>query len=143
MIEFREGESWCRWNDILMSPEKCIELFGLDGEIDRNEDETIIIYDAIYTDKPISEIILFLGEVHHADKPTDPILTQGHVNYAYEALDQNLDGKVILSMYDLELLDNIKPLDEFKKDYPNFNKELYEKFYNELDDYYDKNFNLR
>ena len=140
MIEFRKGESWCRWNGILMSPEKCIELFGIDGEIDRNEDETIIIYDAIYTDKPINEIILFLGKIHHADEPADPILTKGCVNYAYESLDESLDGKVILSIDDVELLNNVKPLDEFKKDYPNFNKDLYEKFYEDLDEYYRQNF---
>lgn len=140
MIEFIKGENWCRWNGTLMSPEKCIELFGIDGEIGRNEDESIIIYDSIYTDKPISEIILFLGEIHHADKPADPILTKGYVNYAYESLDESLDGKVILSMDDVELLNNVKPLDEFKKDYPNFNKDLYEKFYEDLDEYYRQNF---
>jgi hypothetical protein len=138
MIEFIDGENWCRWNGTLMSPEKCIELFGIDGEIYSNEDETILEYDStIYTDKPISEVILLLGEVHKADEPVDPILTQGYVNYSYEALDQKLDGKVILSMEDIKLLDNIKPLKEFKNDYPNFNKELYEKFYNELDEYFE------
>lgn len=138
MIEFIDGENWCRWNGTLMSPEKCIELFGVDGEIETNDDETIIIYeDTIYTNKLISEIILFLGEVHKADKPADPILTQGYVNYLYESLDQRLDGKVILSIENIRLLDNIKPLKEFKNDYPNFNKELYEKFYNELDEYFE------
>ena len=43
-------------------------------------------------------------------------------------------------MDDVELLDNVKPLDEFKKDYPNFNKDLYEKFYEDLDEYYRQNF---
>lgn len=138
MIEFIDGENWCRWDGTLMSPEKCIELFGIDREIYYNDDETILEYDStIYTDKPISEIILFLGEVHKADEPADPILTQGHVNHSYESLDQKLDGKIILSMEDVQYLDNIKPLKEFKKDYPNFNKELYEKFYNELYEYFE------
>ena len=63
--------------------------------------------------------------------------TSNGTNIIYEALDQKLDGKVILSMEDIKLLDNIKPLKEFKNDYPNFNKELYEKFYNELDKYFE------
>lgn len=114
MIEFKEDEPYCRMNGVLMSPENYMDLFGVEWQVEENLDGTIIICgNTVYTDKPISEIVLFLGEVR------DNGLT------------------VSLPICDIELLDSIKPLKQFKEDYPNFNREKYDAFYDELDKYYE------
>ena len=135
MIEFIKGEKFCRWNGVLMSPEKCIEVFGVDGEIQEITNKLWIYDDVIYSDFKISKILIKLGYVFQASSKADPILTHGYVNYQREQLEEELDGKLIIDKNYIDILDNIKSFSEFYKDYPNFNKEKYDTFYKELDVY--------
>lgn len=62
MIEFIDGEEWCRWNGELMSPENRIKLFGVD--IDDVEGDIYYANDSIYiAANTIQEAIIKLLEL--------------------------------------------------------------------------------
>ncbi|MBP3732414.1 MAG: hypothetical protein J6I84_04130 [Bacilli bacterium] len=108
MIKFEPGDHYCCWNGILITPENHLSLFGVEEEI--YEGEGWIDADGIlYSDLPIGELLIELGIVK-GDKVT----------------------------LDIDFLKNlvIKSYSEFTKDHPGFNRELYEQFYEELDNYY-------
>jgi len=45
-----DHEEWCLWRDYGMtSPEKCLELFGHEGELQYDDGEILIIGDILYT----------------------------------------------------------------------------------------------
>jgi hypothetical protein len=134
MIEFRHKEEWCRWNGTLMSPRNCKRLFGTDCEI-FVEDDFIDDGIAIYTDKPIGEILYRLGEKFDDPGEYDEIINQGY-GWKDHEWEKKLAGKI---MFNAEFIRNlvIKPMKKFKKDYPKFNQELHDQFYRELDEYYE------
>ena len=140
MITFNENENWCRWNDILMSPKNCEEIFGTSEEFYGDFKDVIISYekDTIYTDLRIGDLILWLGDIYKAPEKLDYICSQSHVNWPLESFQEEINGKVLLNRQDIDLFNNIKPMNDFKKDYPNFNKEKYFSFYNELDQFYEQ-----
>ena len=108
MIKFEKGDNYCCWNGILITPENHLSLFGVREEI--YEDEGWIDADGIiYSDLPIGELLLSVGQIK--------------------------GDKVIL---EIDFLRNlvIKPYSDFPKDHPGFNRELYDEFYEELDNYY-------
>ena len=133
MIEFRDGEKWCRWNGTLMSPKNCKKLFGVDGEIAVEKD---FIDDgrAIYTDKPIGKILAKLGEKFEDPGEYDDPSGYGWKDYTWE---KRLAGKIA---FDLDFIKGlvVKPLAEFRKTYPYFNEKVHNAFYDELNEYYDK-----
>ena len=137
MIEFRHKEEWCRWNGTLMSPRNCKRLFGTDCEI-FVEDDFIDDGIAIYTDKPIGEILYRLGEKFDDPGEYDEIINQGY-GWKDHEWEKKLAGKI---MFGTDFIKNlvVKPMKQFKKDYPKFNQELHDKFYQELDDYYESKF---
>ncbi len=135
MIEFR-NEEWCRWNGTLMSPENCKKLFGTEYEI-FVEDGFIDDGETIYTDLPIGEILLKFGEIHEKPEPYDPVLNLNSVTAIHQfSWEESLAGKIV---FDVNFIKNltIKPMKQFKKDYPKFNQELHDQFYAELDQYYE------
>lgn len=137
MIEFIPGEPFCRWNGTLMTPEACIEMFGTDGEI-YVEDGYIDDGIAIYTDKPIGEVLSKLGTKYESPEPYDPVLNLNSVTAIHEhAWEEKLAGKIV---FDIDFIENlvVKPMKQFKKDYPKFNEEVHNAFYDELNEYYDK-----
>ena len=138
MIEFKDGEKFCRWNGILMTPEKCIELFGTDGEPQLSDD--LIEYgDTYYTDLSFGDLLYriadWYGEIHGDVEDYDEIVNQGH-GWADYCAEKDLEHKIVLPDYVLNM--KVKPFDKFKEDCPNFNKEQFLAFYNELDIYFDK-----
>jgi hypothetical protein len=134
MIEFRDKDKWCRWNGTLMSPRNCKRLFGTDCEI-YVEDGWIDDGDAIYTDRPIGEILYLLGEKFEKPEPYDEILSQGY-GWKDHQWEDRLGGHI---MFRTDFIKNlvVKPMKQFKKDYPKFNQELHDQFYTELDNYYE------
>ena len=137
MIDFRQGEKWCRWNGILMSPRKCKQLFGTAYELYLERGYIVDGY-TIYTDKPIGKILTKFGEFHPVPEEFDEVLSQGYgwKDYCWE---KELGNKYT---FDADFIKNlkVKPMSQFAIDYPNFNKEQHEKFYRELDRYYEKRF---
>lgn len=137
MIEFRKGEGYCRWNGTLMTDDNHKKLFGIECELGWEDDDLIICGDIVYTNLKPSEVLMKLGTIYHMEE-TDKILTKGYVNCELENLERNLDGQFIINPSELYVVDNIKPLNAFKKDHPNFNKKKYHEFYDELDKYFNK-----
>lgn len=134
MIEFRDNEEYCRWNDVLMTPEKNIELFGGDILDDSCilEDGSYIIYedDAIYVEAKtiIEAIIKYLKSC---------AFTQSRYSYS-NALDEEhgFSNETISHFIKTEIIDNIN--DIFLLDKSKYNLDLYFQFKQELDKYYDR-----
>jgi len=120
-----------------MSPRNCKRMFGTEFEI-FVEDDFIDDGDAIYTDRPIGEILYRLGEKFEDPGEYDEIINQGY-GWKDHVWEQKLAGKI---MFNAEFIKNlqIKPMKQFKKDYPKFNQELHDKFYQELDSYYESKY---
>ena len=137
MIEFVKGEGFCRWNGTIMSPENCVKMFGTDGEI-YIEDNFIDDGSTIYTDEPIGKILSMLGEKHEKPAPYDEVVDQGY-GWKGHCWEEKLAGKIV---FDIDFIENlvVKPMKMFKKDYPNFDEEKHNAFYDELDKYYDEYF---
>lgn len=140
MIEFRKGEDWCRWNGTLMSPRGCKRLFGAEGEF-YVEENLIDTGGVIYSDEPIGKILMTYGEKHEKPAPYDEVLSQGY-GWKDHCWDDKLAGKII---FDIDFIENleVKPMKQFKKDYPKFNEEVHNAFFDELNEYYDKLYNKR
>ena len=115
MIEFRPNEKFCRWNGILMTPETCIDLFGVEEEV-IFEDGYIDAEDAIYTDLPINELLLKIGDIYETTNGNDTI------------------------EFDLNFIKylKVKPYADFEKDYPKFNRQMHDAFYFDLDKFYEE-----
>ena len=131
MIEFREGDKWCRWNGVLMNPKNHKKLFGVDFEM------TCEYYDGetFYTDEPIGKILMIFGEKFDKPEPYDEILSNGY-GWKDHCWEERLGGHVMFSTEFIESL-KVKPMKAFKKDYPKFNQEQHDAFYIELDKYYE------
>ncbi|MBP5457622.1 MAG: hypothetical protein J6Y37_14115 [Paludibacteraceae bacterium] len=137
MIEFRKGEEWCRWNGILMNPKNHKKLFGVENEV-YVEDGWIDADGVIYTDKPIGQILMIFGEKREDPGEYDEVVNQGYGwnDYTWE---KQLAGKIIFPISFIENLE-VKPMKQFKKDYPKFNQEKHDAFYNELEEFYDEKY---
>lgn len=121
MIKFNIEEDYCRWNGILMTPEKCLELFGIDGEIEKAA-EDVWYYDGwIYSDKPFGETLKLFG--FKASKEE-----QERFSFKPNAL--------IFSGTFFDDTKGIKPIENFFIDYPDFDILKYNEFWNELNEYY-------
>lgn len=134
-IEFIKGESNCRFDGIILNEDNCKKLYGYEGEVDILSDDTIIIDNIIYSNQKFGEIIKMLGEVHGKVEEYDEILSQGR-GFASHCKDKELEDTVVISLSRIDYIDNLKPFEDFKKDYPNFNLEKYSEIYDELDKYY-------
>ena len=136
-IEFIKGESNCRFDGIIMSEENNKKLYGYEGEIDILDDDSIIIDNTIYSNKKFGEIVKLLGDIHGKVEEYDMCVSQGRGLTGYHK-DKELENKVVINLFQLEHLDNLKPFDDFKKDYPDFNLEKYKEIYSEIDEYYNQ-----
>lgn len=142
MIEFIKNEPYCRWNGTLMTPEKCEELFGVEGELDIC-DEVIFDGETYYTDLSFGEFIEFLAKTYgkiYGDAPEwDNVLNLYTGSGALT--DQSWREKVANHyLIPIGIVKGMKVLEynAFKKDYPNFNEKGYYAFYDELYDYCEK-----
>lgn len=100
--------------------------------------------DCFYVPKgtTVSEIVRSM--TYRFKKPEndyDPILDEGRGWCATSAADDvydEFDGYVIFKNPDfIDSLDDIRPIDQFEKDHPNFNMDLYMEICNQVDDYVD------
>jgi len=117
MIEFIDGDHYCTWNGTLMSPENHEKLFGISEELDVFSDDLIDSEGILYSDLPLGEILIQIGEV-----VKDP------------------DGGPEKLILFLDYVKNIKikPFCDFILDHPKFDIAKYTEFYDELDKYYDE-----
>ena len=131
-IEFRDNEDYPRYNGILMTPEECIKLYGFDGEFDILKEDIISLNGTIYTNKKLYDVIMLLGT-----RFTDIGCYNDEDFYS-----QSLKETVIVPICNIEFLKSIKPLEDFKKDYPNINIEKYKEFYGCLNEYFAIKYNV-
>ena len=122
MIEFIDGEEVCRWNGIPITEEFHMKLFGVPEEIFM-EDDIIGVGTTYYTDKSLYDVLCSIGTI-----VKDKMEWQDGGVSTGDHLVLHLG-----SIQDLE----IKPYKDFKKDYPRFDEEEYNSFYNDLDAYYE------
>jgi hypothetical protein len=127
-----------------MTPETCVELFGVEGE-PQFFTEDFIFYDGVYyTDMTFGDAMMsianWLGEVHDTKTPDYDWSVDRGYGYERHCAEQALDGKLIIDIDHIKGT-TLKPLADFMKDYPKFNKKKFFEFYNELDAYYDHNNN--
>ena len=126
-IEYRDNEDYPRYNGTLMTPEECIKLYGFDGEFDILKKDIISLDGIIYTNKKLYDVIKLLGTIFNACE--DEII-------------QQVEETLVIYIRNIEHLESIKPLEDFKKDHPNINIEKYKEFYGCLNEYYAENYNV-
>lgn len=143
MIEFIEGEPFCRYNGVLTDEEGYRKLFGDYFDYEPVfEDNIIEAGDVVYTDMNQGEFLKFVMETfaeHRGKEPEyDEILSQGRgfgrhcereaVECSYILHERTVDGYANCTF---------KPYAAFKEDHPNFDIDKYNQFMDELDEYYE------
>lgn len=100
--------------------------------------------DCLYVPKgtTVSEIVRSM--TYRFKKPEndyDPILDEGRGFSAASAADDvydEFDGRVIFNNpYFIDALDDIRPIEQFEKDHPNFDMDVYMEIWDQVDDYLD------
>lgn len=142
MIEFIEGEDYCRYNGIVLTPEYSTFLMGIDysdyiefknhiiitGYI--NEERFIIIN----TDETIDAIMIYLDFLSYVET----------THYYENALDErhgfSKEKFKTLIHVDDDFFKDIKSL-YLLQDFPNINVPLIKQINKEIDDYYKLRFN--
>ena len=141
-IEFREGESFCRYNGILMDDEGCIKTFGcLDGDLYCPDNDTVYIDDKIYSDKDFAELIKLSGTYNDETPEWDVIYNQGYEPSGVterRKIDNTytIDASSIDSLF--KGIREILPFNQFKKDYPTISLKKYFEFQDALEQFYNK-----
>lgn len=135
MIEFIEGEEHCRYNGVIMTPDNCEKLYGYSGEFDILDDDTYLIDGVIYTNKKFKDLLKVLGTVNGSIEEYDEILSQGRGFDGY-CTEKKFENTLIIPLSELEDYEEVKPFEDFKKDYPDLNVEKYIEFMDSLDEYY-------
>ena len=136
MIEFINGEPFCRWNGTLMNEKNHKKLFGVQYELDMFEDDIISFDGVYYTDLPFGKLVMSLAEkIVEKVEDYDDVLDKGY-GWSGWCEEKELEGKMIIPIDMIKDM-TVKPFQDFYKKYPKFNKEKYLEFYDELDEYYD------
>lgn len=134
MIEFRKGEKYCHWNGILMTPEKCKELFGVKSEVYFGKG--VVYYNNVfYTLLPFGKLVEYIAK-NFGGKVCGKV-PPCRVNFAEWQARKEMEDSFIIPK---KAVKNavIRLPGAFYDDYPNFDLKKYKKFYKELDEYYDK-----
>ena len=135
-IEFIDGEPYLRYNGNMMSPEKCIEVFGTDIEI-YSEDFIEWEDGTLYTDLSFPEIIKNLAyKETFKEKEYDEVLSNGYYGFNSYCKDKEIENSYILNKDTVNSIKSIKPLKEFKKEHPNIKVKKIVKFCRAIDEYY-------
>ena len=138
-IEFLDEEPFCRLDGVLLTDEYLELLCGCDCEMDFYSENIILIGKFLYTDsKNIGEILSALGEYHEPIEEYDIISSQGLGMEQHSYREKLNDCLVIHKFSDVRNIE-LKTMQEFYKNYPNFNYLEYKKIMDSLDSYY-KNF---
>ncbi len=137
-IEFIKGEPFCRANGEITTKEWSEKNLGTDEEFVIGDD-FILTEEFLYLKKmTVESVLLAVGTFHGAQKPYDAIASQGYGSTRHYTASAILGDKNAIVVKQPEVYEGviIKPMREFKKDFPNFNKKKYMGFYNSLEQYY-------
>ena len=125
-IEFVKGKKYCLWKGEEMTPSKCIELFGIDGEIEIDKKEFLLVGDVCFC------------TIQGLHRQLKKMLKEVHVLYAENLIYGNL-GKTeeVLEVENYGWIGDIKkiiPYEEIKS--KKYNISLLRRFMKDLDTYY-------
>lgn len=134
MIEFNDKDKYCRWNGTLMSPENHKKLFGVDKELECLSKDLIRCDTTYYTDMPLDKLLLKIGTYYKTEEQRKEVcsLDPGWHDGIWSSI---LKDNVVIP-YKLIKGMKVKPMHEFRNDFPDFDNLAYTKFYKELDKYY-------
>lgn len=134
MIEFNDKDKYCRWNGTLMSPENHKKLFGIDKELVCLT-KNLIIYDTTYyTDMPLDKLLLKIGTHYKTDAQRKEVCSMD-AGWHDSIWERCLKDKVAIPYSAIKGM-KVKPICEFRNDFPYFDNKAYTKFYKELDEYF-------
>lgn len=134
MIEFNDKDKYCRWNGTLMSPENHKKLFGIDKELVCLE-KNLIVYDTTYyTDMPLDKLLLKIG-VHYKSETQRKDVCSMDAGWHDSIWNNILKNNVVIPYSAIKGM-KVKPITDFRKDFPDFDNKAYTQFYKELDKYY-------
>ena len=135
-IQFREGYNNCHIDGEESTDEWWFNKCGIYGEVDYNED-IIVKNDIIYTKEfNLGFILNHIGRFE-ANEEYDYITNQGYGQVSNFTRNQILgrEGSWIVGKWAEDL--EIKSYEQFAIDYPNFNKQEYQKLIDSLNHYYE------
>ena len=117
-----------------MSPENHKKLFGIDKELVCLT-KGLIIYDTTYyTDMPLDKLLLKIGTHYKTEAQHKDVCAMDagwNDNIWYNILKDN----VVIPYSAIKGM-KVKPIYEFRNDFPYFDNKAYTKFYKELDEYF-------
>lgn len=134
MIEFKDKDKYCRWNGTLMSPENHKKLFGIDKELVCLTKDLIIYDTTYYTDMPLDKLLLKIGTHYKTDAQRKEVCSMD-AGWHDSIWEHCLKDKVVVPYSAIKGM-KVKPIYEFRNDFPYFDNKAYTKFYKELDEYY-------
>lgn len=137
MIEFVKGEQYCRWNGVLMTPEKEAELTGITGAMLVYNDKIIIYGGVYYTDLDIGTVLRVTGTEVEGERADDPCLAERDVFAPETGPDLRGDAATRKIVADTAWTDGwrMKPYADFAKDWPAFKPDVYADYHEELDNF--------
>ena len=138
MIEFNDKDKYCRWNGTLMSPENHKRLFGIDQELQCLEKHLIIYDTTYYTDLSLEKLLREIGTVYETEEQRREVCSYD-AGWHDHIWNDVLKDHLVIPVSAIKNM-KIKPITDFRKDFPYFDNYAYTQFYDELDEYYD---NLR
>ena len=145
-IDFIEGEEWCRIDGVLLDEQEWLKRTGIPGEFEAysDDDKQIMFNNKIYTDTfCIGDIIPLISYFEEGTNEEYDIISnagRGQTSHYLQERYIGRNGSFVLRNENFENIKDMKivPLSEFKKDFPDFNKQEYFKIMDSLDDYYNK-----
>lgn len=138
-IEFREGDSFCRYNGILCDSDGCIEIYGYPEDLNILDDTTIIHEGVLYTDQDLYTVLKFISDYQGETPDYDEIIDQGR-GFARHVEPSKYDNSYIIKesfIEDFKGVNQMKPFSSFKTDHPEISIEKYLEFQRFLDLYYE------
>lgn len=139
-IEFIEGESFCRYDGVLMDDAGCIATFGwVEDDLYCPDHDTVFIDNKIYSDKDFSELIKLIGVYNEKTPEWDSIFNMGYEPSGVterRKIDNTytIDADSVDSLF--KGIKQILPFNQFKEDYPGVSLKNYFEFQDALDQYY-------
>lgn len=131
MIEFVEidGTEFPKWNGTVMTPEKTEELIGVREEFPVFGKYIIADTENYYTDLDLYQLLCCFGRLVVQGSDGPEIMDNGEA--AGMEMDELLDSSLLVSnAFTVGM--RVRPFPEFEKKYPNFNREVYMDYFDEL-----------
>lgn len=131
MIDFVEidGKEVPKWNGEIMTPEKTVELIGVEKEFPVFGKLVVADLEYYYTDLDLFQLLSYFGKLVVQGGKGLEVKPVGETNNM--DMDELLDASLLVGNSFMVGM-RVKPFSEFEKKYPNFNREAYMDYFDEL-----------